>query len=234
MAAKDRKRTAVSDLRDLADELGLHVRRCRVDLFASDFTAFHAQVVAACITDAQKRRAADALSQYRTVPLPPLPVAAAPPAGAQPASGADSYAATNASNVGGAADAPGEFRFRTTSCLFTWNNSGFANDASNTLWAAFLLFLRCLSFVDQWTATMERSLKSNNIGRVHLHAFVEFKKAVDWTSLDSMRFQGGLPNASPTRARGDHLRVVKDQGHFYAWAWNEGTLYVETSGYAPW
>ena len=30
------------------------------------------------------------------------------------------------------------------------------------------------------------------------------------------------------------MRTVKDQGHFYAWAWKEGTLKVATSGYEPW
>ena len=49
-----------------------------------------------------------------------------------------------------------------------------------------------------------------------------------------MAFDGGLPNASPTVARGLNLRVVVDQGHFYAWAWKVGTVYVETSGYVPW
>jgi len=98
----------------------------------------------------------------------------------------------------------------------------------------FLAFLRGLDCVIEWTATLERSLKSKDANRVHLHAFVEFKKAPDWTTLETARFQGGLPNASPTKARGDNIRVVKDQGHFYAWAWKEGTLCVDTSGYEPW
>ena len=46
--------------------------------------------------------------------------------------------------------------------------------------------------------------------------------------------QGSRPNASPTRARGPDQRVVKDQGHFYCWAWKDGTEKVRTSGYEPW
>ena len=238
MAAKDRKRNALSELRDLADELGMQVSRRKVDLSVADFNALHAQVVALCRTEAQRRRAADAQARYRTDPLPPLPVAhgagaPAPMAGAQPGAAA-AAAPAGAPEGGGAEDAPGEFRLRSTSCLFTWNNGSFANWELNSLWTAFLLFLRGLHFVIEWTATMERSLKSKDQGRVHLHAFVEFKKAPDWTTLSPMRFQDGFPNASPTKARGDNIRVVRDQGHFYAWAWKEGTLFVASSGYEPW
>ena len=232
MAAKERKRAALTALRELAEELGLPVSRRKVDLSGPDFTALHAQVLEACTTEPQRSRAADALSRFRTATLPPLPVAQgaggpAPPAVAPPASAAASAPAPET-------ESPGEFRLRSTSCLFTWNNTGFANWNLESLWATFLLFLRGLHFVIEWTATMERSLQSKEQGRVHLHAFVEFKKAPDWTSLEAMRFLAGLPNASPTRARGDNIRVVKDQGHFYAWAWKEGTLYVATSGYEPW
>ena len=232
MAAKERKRAALTALRELAEELGLPVSRRKVDLSGPDFTALHAQVLEACTTEPQRSRAADALSRFRTATLPPLPVAQgaggpAPPAVAPPASAAASAPAPET-------ESPGEFRLRSTSCLFTWNNSGFANWNLESLWATFLLFLRGLHFVIEWTATMERSLQSKEQGRVHLHAFVDFKKAPDWTSLEAMRFLAGLPNASPTRARGDNIRVVKDQGHFYAWAWKEGTLYVATSGYEPW
>ena len=86
----------------------------------------------------------------------------------------------------------------------------------HSLWSLFLAFLKGLDGVIEWAATVERSLKSKDANRVHLHAFVEFKKAPDWTTLETVRFQGGLPNASPTKARGDNIRVVKNQGHFYA------------------
>ena len=45
--AKDRKRKALSDLRDLAEEVGLPVNRGRADLSLAAFTAAHAEVLAA-------------------------------------------------------------------------------------------------------------------------------------------------------------------------------------------
>ena len=126
------------------------------------------------------------------------------------------------------------FRLRGTSCLFTWNNSDFAGMEQATLWQAFVQFIKSLAFVSQWTATMEQSLRSHDQGRVHLHAFLEFRHAIDWTGLDLVRFMNARPNASPTRARGDNQRLVMDEGHFYVWAWKLGTVFVETSGYRPW
>ena len=79
-----------------------------------------------------------------------------------------------------------------------------------------------------------RSLRSADAGRMHLHAFVEFKKAVDWTSLKLMKFLGITPDCRPTVARGQNHRDAVDQGHFYAWAWKEGSVVVETSGWEPW
>ena len=231
MAARERKRAAVSGLRDLAEEVGLHVSRRKVDLSGADFDAFHAEVLAACATEDQRRRAEEARSRYCSGPLPPLPGA---PGADGPASRAGAQLAADVPGGGGAEDEQGGFRLRSSSCLFTWNNRSFANCDFRLLWSAFLTFLRGLDFIIEWTATLERSLKSKDADRVHLHAFVEFKKAPDWTTLETMRFQGGLPNASPTHARGDNMRVVKDQGHFYVWAWKEGTQFVDTSGYAPW
>ena len=80
---------------------------------------------------------------------------------------------------------------------------------------------------------METSLHSAQQGRVHLHTFLEFAHPVDWTSLRLVTFNGVRPNAKPTVARGDNQRDVINQGHFYCWAWKEGTVYVDTSGYVP-
>ena len=65
------------------------------------------------------------------------------------------------------------------------------------LWLTFLVFLRGLSFVSRWTATLERSLKSEDSGRLHLHAFMEFHKAPDWETLDKVQFEGICPNREP-------------------------------------
>ena len=126
------------------------------------------------------------------------------------------------------------FRLRSGSCLFTWNSKRFVMDALEKLWDAFLSWLCALTFVCRWTATAERSLKSKDRGRLHLHAFLEFRKSVDWTTLEQVRFMGSLPNASPTRARGDNVEQVRNQGHFYCWAAKRGTLKVKTSQHEPW
>ena len=73
MSAKERKRTALYGLRDLATEVGVPASRRKTDISSGDFEALHAQVVAACTTEAQRRRAADARSTYLSVSLPPVP-----------------------------------------------------------------------------------------------------------------------------------------------------------------
>ena len=44
MAAKDRKRAALSGLRDLASEVGVPVSRRKVDISSGAFEALHARV----------------------------------------------------------------------------------------------------------------------------------------------------------------------------------------------
>ena len=127
-----------------------------------------------------------------------------------------------------------EFRLRGTSCLFTYNSPLFALASTEDLWDGFLAFIVSLPFVSRWTATMEKSLHSQDEGRVHLHIFVEFVRAVDWTSLSLMLFRGSRPDATPTRARGADQREAINQGHFYVWAWKDETVYVKTSGWEPW
>ena len=128
---------------------------------------------------------------------------------------AESKRKTGGNRLGGSVEpeaAEDKFRLRSTSCLFTWNNGQFRTMCRDQLWESFVSFLKSLTFVCQWTATMEVSLKAAEQGRIHLHAFVEFFRAVDWTSLDLVKFMGGLPNASPTRARDDNQRqVIKRQ-----------------------
>ena len=63
---------------------------------------------------------------------------------------------------------------------------------AQVVWSTFLIFLRGLTFAFRWTATMERSLRSSDTHRVHLHAFLEFRKAVDWVTLAPMQFFGSF------------------------------------------
>ena len=71
--ARDRKRKAVSELRDLAAELGVPTDRKLPDLTAVAFTAAHAQVVAACRTDQQRQRAAALAAAWKGEGAPSLP-----------------------------------------------------------------------------------------------------------------------------------------------------------------
>ena len=124
MAAKERKRAAVSGLRDLAEEVGLQVNRRKADLSGADFDSSHAEVLAACATEDQRRRAEEARSRYCSGPPPPVP-------GAQAAGGpfprAGVQLATDVPGGGGAEDEQGGVRFRSSSCLFTRNSRSFAN-----------------------------------------------------------------------------------------------------------
>ena len=220
--AKQRKRDAVGNLRDLAAELGLQVERRRPDLTKGEFDDLQKKVTSAARTPDHKRRVKEFVDSYMgstgAPVLPALP--SLPPFPDATAERGESAAV--------------EFRIRSSSCLFTWNNVRFATMDSEHLWETFVAWLRQLEFVRSWTATIEKSLHSDQQGRLHLHAFTHFTKAVDWTSTEKMRFLDSLPNASPTQARGDNLKAVRDQGHFYCWAWKVGTIKVQTSGYEPW
>ena len=223
---KQRKRDAVGNLRDLAQQYGLTPARRQTDMSRSAFETLTREVEAKALTPEHKsslnsiKAAFLGSDAHGALPsIPPLP-ASAP------------HMATGSS---ASKEAPrSTFRLQSTSCLFTWNNNQFGSMDLEKLWQDFMNWLASLVFIVQFTATMERSLKSADAGRIHLHAFVEFRQAVDWTSVELMRFEGSLPNASATKARGENVRSVKDQGHFYAWAWKLGTLKVQTSGYEPW
>ena len=71
------------------------------------------------------------------------------------------------------------------------------------LWFDFLGWLQGLSYFMRWAATLEKSLKSKHVGRLRLHAYVEFEKAPDWTTLETVRFAGSLPNARKTFPQAD-------------------------------
>ncbi|CAE7197697.1 hypothetical protein AK812_SmicGene25801 [Symbiodinium microadriaticum] len=86
----------------------------------------------------------------------------------------------------------------------------------------------------RWTATLETSLRSGLKDRLHLHVFMEFNKAVDWTGLRAVTFNGVRPNAQATAGRGAKMRELKNHGHFYVFADKVGTLKVATSGYELW
>ena len=84
--------------------------------------------------------------------------------------------------------AGGPFRSKLSPTAPLWHHTCtlpfFVGANSEALWQAFLSFLTGLGFQQRWTATMEESTNAQEVGRIHLHVFVEFKRPVDWTSLE--------------------------------------------------
>ena len=68
------------------------------------------------------------------------------------------------------------------------------------------------------TAVDGNSGESADAGRLHLHVFMEFGRAVDWSTLRPVCFHGICPNAQPTQGRGAKQREVVNHGHFYVFA----------------
>ena len=253
-SAKARKRAACSALVSLAKDVELATERRHRDLGKADFEEFFRAVSLACRSPQQQQRAerarkaffgegVETLSLPQVPELPGNPQPAQVPTEAEPTEGALPGVGGDPQHMKAGADGLSEvvhdedgkkFRLRGKSCLFTYNSKVFGALAKEKLWESFITFITALNFVSAWTATMEESTKSTDPGRIHLHLFVEFISAVDWTSLRKMVFLGSTPNAEPTVARGPKQREAIDQGHFYAWANKVGTLHVETSGYVPW
>lgn len=222
------------------------------DLNKTEFVQLCTDVLAACATPEQRRRAEAARAQYEgeatdvpqaklpmVHPLAKVPAATAAnavgvPAPKQPAPHLPLLHVPKDVPPTAAPSVGPQFRLRGTSCLFTYNSPSFCSTDTDILWAEFLDFLRALDFVAKWSAGMEQSLHSEDAGRVHLHVFMEFRKAVDWTTLDAVRFKGSRPDARPTVARGDNQKDVINHGHFYVYAEKEGKLRVATSGWEPW
>ena len=78
--SKQRKRDAVGNLRNLADELGVEVgARNKSDMIEADFVELHASVLGQATTPQQRDRAAQALQHFRGQPPPAAPLPALPP-----------------------------------------------------------------------------------------------------------------------------------------------------------
>ena len=152
--AKNRKRAAVDELRNLAEALGLEVDRNRSELNKADFDAFYVAVTAACHAPDQVQTAQNSLKKYKgqsdeassSVPvLPPISIASATPAPSTPATGAPARMPC---------DPEEGFRLRCSSCLFTYNNATFSNEVQEVLWQSFLVFVAALSCVQTWTVPL--------------------------------------------------------------------------------
>lgn len=166
--AKQRKRDAVGNLRVLASELGLETNRRQADLTKEAFLVLHTQVAIQTMTPQHRARADAAMQLYLGQAAAPaaLPQVPALPILLPPLPGAAS-----SSQPAAESDADG-FRLRSSACLFTWNGRHFASVGVEQLWSDFLAWLRGLAFLSRWTATLERSLRSVDTDRLHLHAYV--------------------------------------------------------------
>ena len=100
--------------------------------------------------------------------------------------------------------------------------------------------------VTKSSSTLEKSLASDQLDRLHVHWKVDLKDPVDHTSTVAFAFRGVRPDARSTwhdvstfvtlgakkKARGASFEEARNRGHFYCWAPKLGTLFVNTN-YEP-
>jgi hypothetical protein len=132
------------------------------------------------------------------------------------------------------------FRLHSRAFMLTFNSMGFV--LSVGLWTSFCAWVvaKAKEFkAKHWSATLEESKLSEDVGRVHCHAYFSWhgagSKGIDHTTTDAWVFQGVRPRVDKnTEARGPWrwLRATQ-HGHFYVQVNKEGTLYSATS-YAVW
>ena len=132
------------------------------------------------------------------------------------------------------------FRLKSKAFLLTFNSASFTD--SKLLWETFLSWVeqrQADSQATYWSAAMERSLHSQQPGRVHLHVYFSWhgpgSQGVNQTTTDAWVFDGVRPRADVnTENRGAFrwLRAVQ-RGHFYCSVHKEGAVYTATN-YPPW
>jgi len=143
----------------------------------------------------------------------------------------------------------GPFLLTGTSFLFTWNVG--SPEDPHAEWLNFLRW-RAEQAVGpfkgvRYSATMEESLRSEDVGRVHIHEQREVCKRLTRASLEPFQYttMAGLlvrPNCAvnyleavgsssadgASRGRGAAYRAACDRAHFYVQANKYGTLFTET------
>ena len=96
--------------------------------------------------------------------------------------------------------------------------------------------------VKETTSTLERSLHSELVGRVHFHWKINLAEALDQVGAAGFEFHGVRPDVRPTvvavrtdtnKARGASFKEASDRAHFYTWVPKNGTLF-SASNYQPW
>jgi hypothetical protein len=142
------------------------------------------------------------------------------------------------------AAAPGgrKFRLRGRAFLATWNSSRFGATPAEweQTWKAFLDHVKWLQGewgFRGWSAKMERSLRSTEVGKVHLHGYFSgFEEELDTTDLDTLVSRGSHPRLDANKEnRGPTFwMAAKWHGHFYTYCpEKDGSLFQETT-VPPW
>ena len=134
--------------------------------------------------------------------------------------------------------AKGGFRLQSKAFLLTFNCLAFVH--SQELWSAFKAWVqdRCQKFKAKfWSCTMEASVHSHDVGRVHLHAYFSWtnEKGVDHSTTDHWCFQGVRPRVDINKEnRGAYeWKRACHHGHFYVQVSKLGTLESATNC-PPW
>ena len=132
----------------------------------------------------------------------------------------------------------GAFRLQSKAFMMTFNSILFV--ASAEFWVEFVDWVkdRCQTFGAKfWSCTMELSLRSEEVGRVHLHAYWSWTTArgVDHDCTDQWCFRGVRPRVDVnSEHRGPYeWKRACQHGHWYVQVQKLGTLESATN-YAPW
>ena len=132
------------------------------------------------------------------------------------------------------------FRLKARAFMLTFNSQAFS--VCSILWSAFLSWVKgkAVEFgATEWSATLEESLRSDEKGKAHLHAYFSWAKpgagGVDQRTTDAWVFNGVRPRVDVNfegRGPQEWLRSVQ-HGHFYVSVAKRGTVNADTN-YQPW
>ena len=144
---------------------------------------------------------------------------------------------------------PTPFTLTGTSFLFTWNIG--APEDPHAEWLHFLEWRSQQSVGAfrgvRFSATMEESLQSEDVDRVHIHEQREMCKKLTRAAVDTFQYTTvsdclvkpncaanymeaiGSSSDGQSRGRGAAYRAACDRAHFYVQANKFGTLFVETN-----
>ena len=233
-SAVERRKEQVQKLRAAAKECG--VALVRDDVGQAKVTVFAEAIQASAGAAGVKASAAKAFAAYN---------ATFPPAQAQPTT----------ATTGPTEDA--NFRLRGKSFLATYNWDFLKTPLPDgtpplrtteklwRLWRDWKAQKKAELQVLQSTSTLERSLRSENPNRFHIHWKTNLEQPLDVKTWEVFAFHGVKPDVRPTfvapaadqssrskKARGANFLEASNRAHFYTWVAKRGTVYVGTN-YKP-